>query len=194
MNLDDSRNYNVVINEEGQYSIWDIASEVPAGWHAVGKSGSKAECLSYIKETWTDMRPKSLAAIMEARKDTVTKRPDPVPSSSIRQSLVERLSDKEHPLSVRLGSSGGVRALTESIHRGYVLVKFTDTMGGTELGVKLDQQHSDLGQADFDQGTGSIRIVGDLNLDGVDVRCVAQIDLGTLTGSGRLVQVAQETA
>jgi MbtH protein len=52
--------YNVVVNEEDQYSIWPTRRELPAGWRAIGKSGSKAECLESIQEIWTDMRPLSL--------------------------------------------------------------------------------------------------------------------------------------
>lgn len=56
---DDDRTYLVVINEEEQYSIWPESRAVPAGWRAVGTRGSKAECLAYIDEVWTDMRPLS---------------------------------------------------------------------------------------------------------------------------------------
>jgi MbtH protein len=52
--------YHVVINDEDQYSIWRAGREVPDGWHAVGAEGSKDECLSYISEHWTDMRPRSV--------------------------------------------------------------------------------------------------------------------------------------
>ncbi len=57
---DDTTIYKVVVNHEEQYSIWPVDREEPLGWRSVGKSGSKAECLSYIKEVWTDMRPLSL--------------------------------------------------------------------------------------------------------------------------------------
>lgn len=57
--------YQVVVNHEEQYSIWPIDKEIPLGWKAVGKSGQKAECLDYIKEVWTDMRPLSLRKRME---------------------------------------------------------------------------------------------------------------------------------
>jgi MbtH protein len=50
----------VVVNHEQQYSIWPIDRDPPAGWQEVGKTGSKAECLEYIGEVWTDMRPLSL--------------------------------------------------------------------------------------------------------------------------------------
>lgn len=62
---DDNTIYNVVINAEEQYSILPDYREVPLGWRAEGKSGTKAECLKYIEEVWTDMRPLSLRKKME---------------------------------------------------------------------------------------------------------------------------------
>lgn len=58
--------YDVVVNEEEQYSIWLVGKEIPAGWRAVGKQGEKQKCLDYIKEVWVDMRPLSLRRQMEA--------------------------------------------------------------------------------------------------------------------------------
>ncbi len=58
--------YKVVLNHEEQYSIWPTERINPPGWSDGGKSGSKAECLEYIKEVWTDMRPLSLRKQMEA--------------------------------------------------------------------------------------------------------------------------------
>jgi MbtH protein len=57
--------YKVVVNHEDQYSIWLNDRENPLGWKDAGKSGNKAECLAYIKEVWTDMRPLSLRKKME---------------------------------------------------------------------------------------------------------------------------------
>jgi MbtH protein len=57
---EDTTIYKVVINHEEQYSIWPADREPPLGWQAVGKQGLKAECLAYIKDVWTDMRPLSL--------------------------------------------------------------------------------------------------------------------------------------
>lgn len=57
--------YKVVINHEEQYSIWPADRENPPGWLDAGKSGPKSECLAYIKEVWTDMRPLSLRKQME---------------------------------------------------------------------------------------------------------------------------------
>ena len=52
--------YKVVVNHEEQYSVWPADRENPPGWRDAGKSGTKAECLAYIGEVWTDMRPLSL--------------------------------------------------------------------------------------------------------------------------------------
>lgn len=62
---EDNRVYKVVVNDEEQYSIWFIERDNPLGWKDVGKSGSKSECLSHIKEVWTDIRPLSLRKQME---------------------------------------------------------------------------------------------------------------------------------
>jgi MbtH protein len=62
---DDNRIYKVVLNHEEQYSIWPADRENALGWQDAGKSGTKEECLAYIKEVWTDMRPLSLRKKME---------------------------------------------------------------------------------------------------------------------------------
>jgi MbtH protein len=56
----DSLPYAVVVNDEEQYSIWPTGRDLPAGWRTEGFSGTEDECLAYIDETWTDMRPASL--------------------------------------------------------------------------------------------------------------------------------------
>jgi len=61
---DDTRRYEVVINHEEQYSIWFADRELPAGWRKAGNNGTKQECLAYIDEVWTDMRPLSLRLAM----------------------------------------------------------------------------------------------------------------------------------
>jgi MbtH protein len=57
--------YQVVVNDEEQYSIWPEDRELPLGWRSVGKAGTKQECLAYIEEVWTDMRPLSLRRAMD---------------------------------------------------------------------------------------------------------------------------------
>lgn len=64
---EDTQPYKVVINHEEQYSIWPADRDTPLGWTAVGKVGTKAECLAYIKEAWSDMSPLSLRKKMERR-------------------------------------------------------------------------------------------------------------------------------
>lgn len=65
-NQEDKIVYNVVVNHEEQYSIWPAYRENALGWKSVAKSGTKEECLAYIKEVWTDMRPLSLRKRMQA--------------------------------------------------------------------------------------------------------------------------------
>jgi len=62
----DSTIYKVVLNHEEQYSIWPEHRENPLGWVDGGKRGTKAECLDFIEEVWTDMRPLSLRRKMDA--------------------------------------------------------------------------------------------------------------------------------
>jgi MbtH protein len=68
---EDTMIYRVVANHEEQYSIWPAHRSNPAGWHDSGPTGTKAECLAYIKEVWTDMRPLSLRKKMSAADDPV---------------------------------------------------------------------------------------------------------------------------
>lgn len=62
--------YKVVMNHEEQYSIWPAHKENPLGWNDAGPSGTKDECLKYIEEVWTDMRPLSLRKAMEQADQT----------------------------------------------------------------------------------------------------------------------------
>ena len=57
--------YKVVINQEEQYSIWPADRANASGWRDAGKQGQKQECLDYINEVWTDMRPLSLRKQMD---------------------------------------------------------------------------------------------------------------------------------
>ncbi|MYS81154.1 MbtH family protein [Embleya scabrispora] len=56
----DDRVYNVVVNDEDQYSIWFADRALPDGWRAEGTGGSRQECLDHIERVWTDMRPRSV--------------------------------------------------------------------------------------------------------------------------------------
>jgi MbtH protein len=57
---EDTRQYQVVVNDEDQYSIWWVEQPVPAGWHPDGFTGSRSECLEHVEQVWTDMRPRSV--------------------------------------------------------------------------------------------------------------------------------------
>jgi MbtH protein len=61
---DENGEYLVVVNHEGQHSLWRPFKAIPAGWSAVGPRGNRADCLAYIEQHWTDMRPKSLVEFM----------------------------------------------------------------------------------------------------------------------------------
>ncbi len=104
--------------------------------------------------------------------------------------LVQRLAQGEHPVVTRRAES--TEELKQSIDRGYVLITFTDTRGMTELGVRLDEALTDLSNADFEQRTGSAHLAGNLTLNYIKVRCVADIDVATLKGQGHLEILADE--
>ena len=195
---EDTTIYAVVMNHEEQYSIWPAHRELPRGWTAVGKQGPKDECLAHIKEVWTDMRPLSLRkkmAELEARRpeleaeearriaEAANRPKDP------RDDLVGFLAAGEHPVEAGLRPEKTVQRFREALDRGFVHIKFTDTRGGTELGFALDPAASDLRQADFEKGTGRVHVEGGLTLNYQKVRCVADVELATLTGRGRLERV-----
>ncbi|EFE72870.1 MbtH family protein [Streptomyces filamentosus] len=62
--------YLVLVNDEGQYSLWPAFADVPAGWTVTFGESSRQECLDHINENWTDMRPKSLIRQMENDRTT----------------------------------------------------------------------------------------------------------------------------
>jgi MbtH protein len=62
---DEEGEFFALINDEGQYSLWPTFADIPAGWTAVGPRGARKECLAYIEEQWTDLRPRSLIRQME---------------------------------------------------------------------------------------------------------------------------------
>lgn len=99
--------------------------------------------------------------------------------------LTQRLTT-DQPVIVG-GANPSVEELRQRVFEmGYVLIKFTETRGGTELGVRLDTEATNTEKADFDHGTGIVHIEGTLTLNGDHVRCFADIDLTALKGTGRL--------
>lgn len=104
--------------------------------------------------------------------------------------LIERLSTGQHPISATTYKSAA--DLKQAIDNGHVLLKFTETKGGTELGGKLDKGRSVLGGADFEAGTGSVQLVTKLVLNYNEVELIADVDVGTRQGQGCLKLITDE--
>jgi hypothetical protein len=100
--------------------------------------------------------------------------------------LVERLCQGSHLVEVGLRPEKSAKAFRECLDRGYVHVKFTNTRGGTELGVRVDDRLTSLEDTDFVNPQGTVHLVGTLSLNGIEARCIAEIDLTTLSGIGHL--------
>ncbi len=182
--------FQVVVNHEEQYSYWAVDRDLPAGWRAEGTVGSKQACLDHIERVWTDMRPKSLREALEA--GTAGEALESVPDADNEpdDALVRRLADGPHPVVVTgVGdpdADDAIRRFRERLDRGQLQVRFTDTRGGTELGLRFEPASVDRAGCDFDTRSGQLTVAGELNLDGVDVRCEVQLSLADLAGSGRL--------
>lgn len=187
---DDRTIYKAVLNHEEQYSIWPADRDMPLGWKETGKQGLKADVLAFIGQVWTDMRPLSLQKRMaeweEERRRNPPPASSPLPPSGPKKldDLVERLSKEQEVIAG--ANTKTVEELKEQIDRGYVHVKFTQTRGGTDLGVRLEREKCDVASADFGAKKGRVKVVGTLGLNYVKVRCHATLDLETLRGRGRL--------
>lgn len=180
--------YKVVVNDREQYSVRPEHDGNPAGWKDAGKAGPKSECLAYVEEVWTDMKPLGLRKKMEeSAHDPAAPSQTPAPQEG--RSLVERLCEGEHPFVLCLRPEPTLERFKEAVGQGYLRVNFTDTSPGTELGMRLDRDASDLGGIDSEGAAGSVRAVGGLTLDYVKLRCVIDVDLKTLAGRGRLEKV-----
>lgn len=101
--------------------------------------------------------------------------------------LVEHLSEGKHPVVIAESRNSLVEFRQRVEEMGYVFVTFSQTQGETRLGIRVDKNTTDLSHADFEHGTGMVHLEGLVTLDYVRVRCVADIDLSTLRGSGHLV-------
>jgi uncharacterized protein YbdZ (MbtH family) len=184
----DEMNYRVVVNDEEQYSIWPATLEFPLGWREAGKSGTKTECLAYVESVWSDMRPLSLRRMMESS-NARTETPLPAPElevSDSRDDLASYLSTGDHPVEATASSA---EQFLQRIQAGHVSLRFTDTRGGTEFGLKLDPTASVVSKESAATPTGNVRLVGDLTLNYRKMRLVADLALDSLKGSGRLEPV-----
>ena len=170
----------VVINHEEQYSLWAVDQELPRGWRAAGVSGTKVECLRYIDTVWTDMRPMSLRTAIEPESK------ESASPSDHEASAVEELSrpgQKVEATSLLLGTPA---ARLTSLDLEIVHLKFIETRSETELTFRLDRDKFSASSADRDRGAGTVHLEGELTIDKVNVRCIADIDLRTLAGTGHV--------
>jgi hypothetical protein len=103
--------------------------------------------------------------------------------------LPMKLSQGDHPVVYRPARDDARSEFRAAVDRRYVHVLFPETSGGTELGFPVDEERSDLSGADWENGEGSVHLEGELTLDGVRVRCVADLDVSTAEGKGHLVVV-----
>jgi len=200
---EDKRTHIVLVNHEEQYSLWVEGREIPKGWRQVGPTGPKEECLKYVGEVWTDMRPLSLRKQMEAdakKRAAEEKEQGPKPKRE-RKARAEKTPGKKelNELVVRLTKEQPVetarpektaQGLKERIDRDYVHVMFTNT--GTEIGIQLDRRDCRFDDGNFEEGTGKVRLVGGVTLNYDKVRCVAEVDLATCEGTGHLEPVDDE--
>lgn len=62
---DPDAQYTVLVNDEGQHSLWPDFAPTPAGWCVAHGPDTRDGCIGYIEAHWTDMRPDSLIAAME---------------------------------------------------------------------------------------------------------------------------------
>ncbi|GAB4185326.1 MAG: hypothetical protein Tsb002_08970 [Wenzhouxiangellaceae bacterium] len=95
--------------------------------------------------------------------------------------LVDRLSSG--PSNVSVSRYKTKDEFLEAVNKGFVLVRFTETQGGTELGFEIDGDKSEL---DAESNGGHLRLVGPLVLDYVPVTCDVSIDVASLSGQGQL--------
>jgi len=178
--------YRVVLNHEEQYSIWPAGRENPLGWTDGGKTGTKTECLAHIDEVWTDMRPLSLRLEMEkdaGQQNTGAKAPIGSHRVDAHDDLLMYLSRGNHPVEPTAKS---VEQFLERIESGYVNIKFTDTRGGTVLGIKLDPVECKVAGDKLEHQPRKAHIVGELTLNYQPVRLIADVELDSLTGFGHL--------
>ena len=100
--------------------------------------------------------------------------------------MVERLATGLHPVELGLAPDDDLTIIRDSLKRSFVHIKFPQTSGGTILGIQVDRNETVPSSIDAANPNGTLHLVGDLTLDYVQCRCIADIDLATLKGSGHL--------
>ena len=105
--------------------------------------------------------------------------------------LVQRLSEGKHEVVIGHRDEH-YEEIKERIEDGYIHIKFTQTRGGTELGINVDLKSTNVKDLDFTKGEGLLRIEGITNLNYNAVRLIADIDLASRKGEGYLEAVSEE--
>ena len=100
-------------------------------------------------------------------------------------SLVKRLSSKQ-PIEFESRTDTMVELKERLTEMKFVFITFPETKGGTELGIDVDLDLTDIKNADFDKGVGNIHVTGTCELNYQKVRCIADVDLSTRRGTGHL--------
>ncbi len=177
MNQDEQEDltvYKVVLNHEEQYSIWPADRENPDGWRDGGKSGLKQECLDYIDEVWTDMRPLSLRQQMadDARQINATVAP---------------FTQAPHPVEIAWRPDTTAADVKQAVELGFIPVAFVEAPTLPGVGINVDHATSDLSNADWEAGLGTIHLEGQGTIYAVGkVHVVADIDLAVKAGQAQL--------
>ncbi len=177
MNRDEQEDltiYKVVLNHEEQYSIWPADRDNPAGWCDGGKSGLKQECLAYINEVWTDMRPLSLRKHMQENARRINE-------------TVYPFTQEPHPVEIGWRPEATAADIKEGIERGFIPIAFIEAPNLPGVGITLNRDATNLSDANWAGGRGTIRLEGQGNIYGVGkVRVVADIELSTKSGRGQI--------
>lgn len=189
---EDDKIYKVVVNHEEVYSIWPVERSNPLGWEDVGVCGTERECLDHIDSVWEDIRPRSVREDIDSlqRSEEVENLALDSASESPTETynVAHFLSQGEHQVELSLGADPkeGHERLRQVISGGAINLKFTETKGGTDLTIALDREECILLPLELGQSKGHVRLVGRLTLDYTKAKCIATIDIDTLSGRAHL--------
>jgi len=173
--------YTVVVNQEEQYSIWPSIKSVPKGWVLGGFSGSKKECLTYIKEVWKDMRPLSLREDLVKRQeeiDSLVKAAKDLPAESLEDSaLVQFLIDGEKKIKLHPNEYKN-NSIEQIFRSGLFHLEISLGDYRTYLRIRCNP-HDDLQPSNQSQ---FIHFSGFLEVDFTPLECQGSIDANTGDG------------
>ena len=100
--------------------------------------------------------------------------------------LVKKLSNGVHPIKFE-SRTEEIQEIKDRLDDGFVFATFTKTRGGTELGINVEKDLTDISKADFEKGKGHLHISGTCELNYHKIRCVADVDFTSREGTGYLI-------